>query len=310
MCKQCIKNPVYIDLSGKLLCKNHFIKLYEKKIKKAIRKYNMLDKDLRKERIIVATSGGKDSTALLHFLQKYCKERDSRNLMALAVDEGIAGYRDKTLKELKDYCKKNKIPLTIISFKAEFGFNLDEAVKIIKKKKLKLNACFVCGVLRRYLINKYALKLKATKLATAHCLNDEAQTIITNFLKGSPELLARAGPISGIMPRTGFVQRVKPLYFCTEKENMLYCLLNNIKISFNECKYLESYRLYVRNFLNNFEKNHPGCMHAIVNTFLAIEPLIKQKYKNNDLLKCDSCGFPSARNLCKACEIIKIIKAK
>jgi len=308
MCRECLKNAVYMDLSGKRLCKNHFIKYYEKKVSRVIRRFNLINKN---DKIVVAVSGGKDSTALLHFLHKYSKRR-MNNITALIIDEGIKGYRNKTLKQLEDYCKSNKISLKIASFKKEWGFDLDAIVKLIKEKKLKINACYACGVLRRYLINKYALELKATKLATAHCLNDEAQTIIINFLKGNPELLLRAGPVSGIKEYKGFVQRIKPLYLCTEKENMLYCMLNNIAIDFNECKYLESYRLYVRNFLNSLEAKYPGSHHAVINTFLAIKPSLKKynadKKDKLKIAKCKNCGFLSSRDLCKACEIVKQIK--
>lgn len=314
MCKPCKTNPVYIDISGKKFCQKHFLNLYEKKIVYTIRRFSLISKDEKGKdkkgkdgKICVAVSGGKDSMALLYFLYKYAKIR-RKKIFVLTIDEGIKGYREKTIVNMGRLCKKLKIDFKIASFKDEFGFTLDDVANLIKQKKLGVKICYVCGILRKWLLNKYAFKLDAQKLATAHCLNDESQTIIVNWLKGNVELLARQGPLSGIKQREKLVQRIKPLYFCTEKENMLYCILNNIKINSDECKYIESYRLYVRNFLNKFEEKHKGTHYAIINTFLALAPLLKEKYKDVEINFCKTCGFPSAREKCRACILVEKIK--
>ena len=117
MCKLCNQQPVYKDLSGRKLCKNHFIKYWERKVRKTIKKFNLFNKN---DRLAVCVSGGKDSLALLSFLNKHSELYDS--LIALAIDEGISNYRNLTLKELRSFCKFQGIKLKIVSFKEEFGF--------------------------------------------------------------------------------------------------------------------------------------------------------------------------------------------
>jgi len=78
----------------------------------------------------------------------------------------------------------------VYSFKEQCGFTLDEAVKISRENMLNIKPCYVCGVLRRSLINTQARRLGFTKVATGHNLDGEAQTILMNYLRGEPALLA------------------------------------------------------------------------------------------------------------------------
>ena len=43
-------------------------------------------------------------------------------------------------------------------------------------------------MIKKWILNKEARKLKAGKIATGHNLDDEAQTFLMNIFKGSPEL--------------------------------------------------------------------------------------------------------------------------
>jgi len=195
MCKQCQEKPVYELTNKRKFCKNCFCIYFEKKVFAAIRKYGMISEN---DRIAVACSGGKDSTVALHILNRLAKKR-KQEIIALAVEEGMNGYRKRLFLPLKQYCKKNKIHLKIISFKEEYGFKLKSILK--KIKELKLTNCYVCSILKRWLMNKKARELGITKIATGHSLDDEAETIILNIMKGNPLLLAKLGPVSGTAER-------------------------------------------------------------------------------------------------------------
>ncbi|MEW6062762.1 MAG: TIGR00269 family protein [Nanoarchaeota archaeon] len=298
MCKFCKTKPVIELISGRRLCKSCFIKYFEKKVIKTISKYNLIGKN---DNIIVGVSSGKDSMIALNILHKLSRERRYFKVSALAIDEGIKGYRN--LKNLKKYCKENKIKLSIVSFKDEFGYTLDKLIK-----KFKFMPCSVCGVFRRYILNKYARKLKADKLATGHNLDDEAQSIVMNYFRDNLETSARLGPITGIIRDKRFVPRIKPLYFLTEKETALYALLKKYPIKFSECPYsLSTFRAHVRNLLNDFESKHPGTKYSIVNSFLEILLLLKEKYKEN-IGSCKLCKEPTSSEICKVCELKRKIK--
>ncbi len=233
------------------------------------------------------------------------KENKKINVEAILIDEGIKGYRDKTIKDAKRFCKKNKIKLHIFSFKKEFGKNLDDLVKKYK------NPCTLCGVLRRHLLNKYAKKLDATIIATGHNLDDEAQSILMNQMKNDIKRSARLGVKAGINALDSFVQRIKPLYFMKEKEITAYCYLMKFPVTFNECPYSKySFRAKIRDFLNELESKYPGIKQSIVKSFLEILPELKKRHYEK-IRHCKKCDNPVSgkREICNVCGLIERINS-
>src|SRR3989338_10257262 len=302
-CKRCKSNPVIqLPNSNINLCKSCFIKYFERKVLNTIRKYNLIN---RKENIVAAVSGGKDSLSLLYLLNKIASKKLDFKLSALLVNEGIKGYRDETIKTAKNFCEKNNIQLHIATYKEITGKTLDR----IKKQFPDTIACSMCGVLRRYILNKKSRELKADKLATGHNLDDEAQSIIMNQLRHNIALSARLGPITGVKRDKRFIPRIKPFYFLTEKEVATYAFLHSLMDKFNECSYCtESNRFVIRDMLNNLEHKYPGTKHSIVASFLEILPLLKEKYKNQKIDSCKICGEPTSSEICNACKLLQKIK--
>ncbi|MBS3175295.1 TIGR00269 family protein [Candidatus Woesearchaeota archaeon] len=296
-CKKCVENPVIqLPNSNVNLCKNCFIKYFEKKVNKTIGEYDLIDK---KDHIVVACSGGKDSTVLLYLLKKLTEKRKDVKITALAIDEGIKGYRDKSLDFLTNFCKEHKVELNIFSYEKEFGKPLDEILKSYNGVP-----CSICGVFRRYLLNKKSKELNGNKLATGHNLDDESQSIIMNYFRKNIKLSARLGPITGIIADKRFIRRIKPLYFLTEKEITSYAFLKGFMDKFTECPHdADSYRAQIRDMLNNFEAKYPGTKHSIITSFLEILPVLKEKYKDEQEIKsCKICDEPCSQEICKACQ--------
>jgi tRNA-5-methyluridine54 2-sulfurtransferase len=294
-CTTCKKPAVYRN-QGTNYCKSHFISYFEAKVNKTIIKYGLIQKG---DVVCVAASGGKDSLSALYNVMRYCKKSRIK-FFALAIDEGIAKYREHTLEDLNEFCTKHKFQLKIVSFKDRVGQTLDE---MSKTKGLK--PCTVCGIFRRSILNKASRELGATKLVTGHNLDDEAQTYLMNIFQGNMGHNAKMGPISGTRTSNKFTARVKPLYFITEKESRLYCLLKGFKVAFNECPNIEeSFRMHVRDMLNNISEVLPNAKYGAVNAFLEILPDLKKKYGSSVELKaCTSCGEPSMKEKCNACQI-------
>ena len=304
----CCKNPSVIELQHDTLCKQHFMNYFEEKVFKTINKHQLIQ---RNEQICVATSGGKDSLTVLYLTKKYLtKYNIPSKVFALVIDEGIDNYREHTIKDLQEFCKEHDVELTLASFKEELGKTLDKAYPIINKDANK-KPCNVCGVWRRYLLNKHARKLGATKVVTGHNLDDEAQAIMMNIFKANTKLAGRLGPKTGVQEHGLFIQRVKPLYFCSEKEVRLYTLLKGFKVQYTECPYSkEGYRHHIQELINNMEQKYKGTKQGIVNSFLDLLPLIKEREKGNslDIQKCNQCGeAANKQGTCNACKMKGVV---
>ena len=304
-CKNCLEKPVIKLTNTNIhLCKQHFIKYFEKKVLNTIRNYKLIDKG---DTVGVAVSGGKDSLTVLGILNQLREKTKKFEIEAIAIDEGIKDYRDKTLEDAKKFCQDNSIKLHIFSYKDEFGDTLDNFLK-----RTQMKACSMCGPFRRYLLNKKSKELGFNKLATGHNLDDEAQTIIMNYFRRNIETSARLGPITGIVKDRRFIRRIKPLYFMTQKEVATYAFLKGLVVEFNECPHsMQSYRGEVMKMLNDFEAKYPGTKHSIINSFIEMLPLLKKSYKNympiND---CKICGEPCSQEICQTCKIVEMLKNK
>jgi len=298
-CKICEENPVIkLPNSNIYHCKKCFNRYFEKKVRKTIRMYKLVDKN---DIIGIAVSGGKDSMSTLYLLSKILKSRNQK-IIALTIDEGIEGYRDLTF--LKNYCKENSVELHSFSYKEEFGKTLDTMLKLTKEKP-----CSICGVFRRYILNTKAKKLGVTKLATGHNLDDEAQTILMNQFRRNIAASLKLGPITGVIKDERFIRRIKPLYFLTEREVATFAFINNLTDDYKECpNNEESYRGYIRDKLNEIEEKFPGTKHSIITSFLETLPLIRKNYNIKKIKTCKLCSEPCSQEICQACKLAEKLK--
>jgi uncharacterized protein (TIGR00269 family) len=297
MTKQCFKckKPAvtFIRYNGTHLCKTHFIEYFDKRVKKEIKKQG---KTRDNATLAVAVSGGKDSIVTLHLLHNIFGKRPHITIHAITVDEGITGYRDKSIQSAQANCALLNIPHHIISFQESLGKTMDEIASLHDD----LGECTYCGVFRRFCLNKKTKELGVDRLYTGHNLDDMAQSILMNFINGDMQKLARLGPHTKTQP--GLIPRAMPLRTIPEKEIMLYAILNHIEYHNAECPYaVHASRRYYRDIINNLEYNNPGTRHSIVNSYDSIKDLLLQQYPPVTLNKCQRCGEPTSQALCKTC---------
>ncbi len=301
-CDKCNrKSIVYQRYSGMHLCGAHLKEDVERKIKRSMRKYKMIE---RGDTIAVALSGGKDSMVALHVLNSLFGNRSDISIMAVSVDEGIRGYRKKTIRAAKSLCKELDVPHTIVSFDESFGWTLNQIVQVRKDKF----PCSFCAVLKRTLLNRTAQALGATKVVTGHNLDDEAQSVLMNVMRGDVDRLVRLVPMR---PRPGLVPRVKPLRDVPEAEIALYARVENLPVDFTQCPYKDlSLRGEVECILNDFEDRHPGTMYAIMSGFYKMLGLLEEGLPQVELKQCSVCGEPTFATTCQACKLLGDLKNK
>ncbi len=278
----------------KNLCKEHFMQDVETTVATTIEKYKLFNKE---EKVFVAYSGGKDSTVLLSILHSLGYNTD-----AITVNASIGCYSKTNFENCVKLCDELGIKLHEISLRREFGYSLCSIKSLFEEQKINVSSCSICGVLRRYLLNKYGRSLGADKIALGHNLDDECQVILMNLMKGNPELLSRLGPVSGSVRHEAFIPRVKPLYFVEEEDIVAYSTLAQFPVHYGQCPCgVESFRYKIRQVLrSDFKKN-------IVTSFITFLPALKSEFEGGVIGECKQCGEPASKVQCKACNILEVM---
>lgn len=299
-CVLCGAKAVFKSPSGPL-CAKHLSLWYEENVAKAISRYSMISP---KDRVCVAFSGGKDSTVLLAVLSRLVERKNiDAELIAVTVDEGIGGYRDDTILAAKATAARLNVEHRIISFKDVCGKTLDELLS-----KSPDAACSVCGTLRRRALNIASREIDADIIATGHCLDDESQSVVMNYLRGD---VTRITASFNSNSANLFIPRIKPLCRSSERATVAYGLANHLLTELPECPYTKyALRKDVRNWLGVLEYKNPGTLERIVDgqeEFLRRLPTPKGETKI--LGTCERCGEPTNNRLCAACmQLERILK--
>ncbi len=270
----------------------------EKQIEKTLKEIKLKKSD----KILVALSGGKDSTTTAYVLHKL-----GYSLKGFHIDLKIGKYSNDCLEKVKKLCKDLKIKLYVYDMKKEMGSGMCFLRSGIQAKsgKSKLKNCAICGVIKKWIMNKQARKLKAKYIATGHNLDDEAQTFLMNIMKGSPKLSANLGPITDNILDKKFVQRIKPLFYVLENDIRKFSKKLKLPVIYEKCPCgLDSYRIQVRKFLNTLPENDKI---NILKNFNKTLPKI-QKKKDSTVKYCEICQEPSRNKICKKCNLTMVLK--
>jgi len=262
----------------------------EKKVKETIKKYNLIGK---KDKIIVALSGGKDSGVILCILKKL-----GYNIEGVHVNLGMGKYSEDCMNVVEKLCKKLGIALHVYYAEKE----IKKKITAIMKKNPNLSSCTICGVFKKWILNKKSRELKADKIVTGHHLDDELQTFFMNVLKGAPQLSVNFGPILKFKDKK-FVVKIKPLFFIEEKEIDEYAKKNKIGVVEEICPHRkETYRIEVRKFFKEISLKQKKNM---LRNFVELSKKIN-KTKNTKISYCGICGEPSRNKICKKCRLMQI----
>ena len=254
-CDLCGQDAVFLDrVRGCHLCGDHFLRDVEGRVRHTLWAYRLIRPG---DRIAVALSGGKDSTALLHLLRKILPASGDVSLSAITVDEGIAGYRDATLRVAREMAAGLGVGHRVVSFADAAGSTLDAMVAAGGDRP-----CTLCGIHRRKVLVDTAMGMGVTAIATGHNLNDEAQMVVMNCLQGDLPRFTRP-PVMD--PEGGGIRRIKPLFRIPEKEVALYGMIAGIFHDLPECPYaVTALRSEVRRMVDRIEYLRPGTLGRIV----------------------------------------------
>jgi len=169
------------------------------KVKKTAIRFNMLRPG---ETIIVSVSGGPDSMALLYALSEL-KRIFSLSLIVAHVNHGLRGKEsERDARFVAQEARRLGFPFVVekVSLKKASGESLQELARKVRYEVL----------------NRIALKYRASRIATGHTADDQAETVLMRFLRGS----GRKG-LGGIPPVRDR-KFIRPLIEITREEIMEY----------------------------------------------------------------------------------------
>lgn len=313
-CSKCRREPsaYFRPYSGERLCKKCFVRSIEEKAARTISRYSMIK---RGERVAVGVSGGKDSLSLLYVLKKFFDQhgRGPDDLVAVTIDEGIAGYRDESLAMVGEFCGRLGVRSKVLSYKDLFGVSMDEAM-LLRPAEKKMSSCSMCGTFRRRAIDLAAESVGADVVATAHNLDDQLQTFMINLLAGDVERIGWIHP-QPIEYAGGSMKKVKPFIEIYEQEIVFYALQREIPFQSEECPYMhESIRTDLREFFNRMEKEHPGIKNNAYASMTKVSeklraPAAGAAAEARGAKKCARCGRDATGEVCSACRTAGILSA-
>ena len=250
----------------------------------------------KKEKILVALSGGKDSSVVAYLLKKL-----GYNIEGIHINLHMGNYSEKCLEATKKLCKQLEIKLHIYDIKEKMGSSMCYIRGSIQQEK-GLKNCAICGVIKKWILNKAARELHADKIATGHHLDDEIQTFMLNIFKGSPELNANTGAINRNAEKKEFVPRIKPLFYVLEDDIREYSKKMKLPAVYEKCPCaIDSYRIQIRDFISSLSRKEKE------NLMKNFEQILKKlPRQNNNVKTCKICGEPSRNNICRMCQLMKI----
>jgi len=241
------------------------------------------------------------------------------------VEQGIGQqhYSQESDKSAIELCQRLGVPYHTFDIKTAYGFSIDDLHEMnaaIKQGKLNpgqlqyRGICSFCGMIKRYTINKFAKDHGFTRVATGHNLTDESVSLIINFFNMNLNFLGRSHPLidSNI---DALVPRVKPLFYITEQEIVLYAYYAQINHVSAECIYAnESPNLEIKRIFQDLDTERKGLFLSMMRQYQKkMLPLFKPEkglVKPRALTFCASCGMAASSNKCSFCRNKSLLLAR
>jgi len=235
---------------------------------KTVREFDMINPN---DRIIVGTSGGKDSLTLLHLIKNFKRIVPFEfEYKAVYIDYGDG----VDISFLQEHCKEFEIPFEIYQ------------TQIAKSAKnhIRENSsyCSYFSRMRRGSLYSVCQKLGFNKLALGHHLDDAAESFFMNmFYNGSmrtlsPKYLSKYN-----------IEVIRPLIKSREAANSFFVKENNFKVigdevcpSFNFDTKTPYARANTKKWLYDLETKHKDLFKMIKTSFshLHVETFFDKRY--------------------------------
>jgi len=241
------------------------------KVHKTVKKYNMLSKG---DRVLIGVSGGADSIALLEFFVSV-KEKYDLDICVAHIEHGIRGEDSVNDAEfVENYCKKLGV---------NFYLKTIDAPNLAKKAKMGVEEY---SRMARY---DFFNTIECDKIATAHNLTDNIETLLFRLARGTG--LKGACSIPAVRGKI-----IRPFIEVSSGEIRKWCNDNNIPYRV-DCTNSDS--AYSRNLIRleilplfeklnaNYQDNIENFISDVNEDYAFIDDYVKSIYpvivKNNEI---------------------------
>jgi len=213
------------------------------------------------DNILVALSGGPDSVFLFHFLV-YLSGKINISVKAAYVHHHLRKEADRELEFTKELAKSHSSPFFYRNIKIKGKAGIEE-----QARKKRYGALY-----------SVAKKAGCNRIAVGHTLDDQAETVVMRFIKGT----GLAG-LRGILPEKRLFKNIdisviRPL-LCLEKKEILEALGKTGK----------DYRIDRSNFTEDFLRNR--IRSEILPLLLKYNPQVKKQTAQMSFLVQDDFAF-------------------
>jgi len=300
-CKICRQKAVAeLPQHRMALCQPCYLDWFPSYAKKTIKKFAMLEPD---ERILVAISGGKDSSALWRVLVDLGYEADAMIIdLGIGDQEGLGlegeAYSSTSTEFAREQAQLLGRDLWVIDLREQIGRSVPEL------RRGQRPVCSACGLVKRYFMNRAAFEAGYDCVATGHNLDDEVGALFGNVLTWDTHYLSRQGPVSPLRGER-LIKKIKPFCYFTERETAMFSLLAGIPYMREECPNAAgATTITYKELINRLESQAPGTKRRFYDGFLRERDLFRKQEEDVVLQHCRSCGMPSPLETCGFCRLV------
>ncbi len=289
-CSNCQAEAVtYVNWKDKHYCENHFKRYFLAQVGKVLDKYEVNGK------VAVALSGGKDSSTCVEALNHF----DRIDVEPFYIDLGIGEYSQKSREYAKKLARKLENELKVIDLEEQY----DTTVTALNEEEGG-SACGLCGMIKRYLMNKHAYENDFDHVATGHNLSDEVSSTFNNLANVYLTPFRGMKPVLEEKKKYKMVSRIKPLFFVKDEECLTYAETNDIPFYKEKCPLSKgSPTNQLKEWLHKLDEERPKILRNFAKSFMRIEE--RMKIDQSELKKCDNCGYPTATKTCRFCRVVR-----
>jgi tRNA 2-thiocytidine biosynthesis protein TtcA len=202
--------------------------------------------------LLVALSGGKDSSALLHILETRKKWIPiTYQLKPVHV----------TLGECEDHQRVERLYTQTEALGLELKVLESDIALRLENMDLPESACFHCSRWKRKILFDYAAAENISKIAFGHHRDDILETALLNLFYGSSFSTMR--PHQELF--SGRLTIIRPLAYLDEKDIISYCSHYELPIDSPVCNFQEANgrREAMKELLISLEKDNPKVKNSL-----------------------------------------------